>query len=132
MSRDSAFTTACYAGWLMLAAAIAQWRILEVPLIMFSLKTSTGLLVSLITYPIWICAVVGAIGLICGRTWGFYLVYMSLALSTVGWKVPFLPFVKLLLPKENWGWIMFTINLFVVVLLAFCHYTIRHTKDEET
>lgn len=132
MSRDTAFTTACYAGWLMLAAAIAQWRILEVPLMMFSLKTSTGILVSLITYPIWICAVIGAIGLIRGRTWGFYLVYASLTLSIFGWKVPFLPLVKLLLPKENWGWIMFTINLFVVALLAFCHYTIRHTKDEGT
>ena len=128
MQRDTAFTTARYVGWLVLAAAIAEWRILFVPLTYLQVGASTWIPTSLMIFPVWICAVIGAIDLIRRRTLGFYFVYASLALSIFGWKLPFPPLITHFLPNKDWSWLMFTINLFVVTLLLFCHYSLRHTK----
>ncbi|WFB35402.1 hypothetical protein P3T73_14670 [Kiritimatiellota bacterium B12222] len=132
MTQQTAYRVSYTIGWLIFVAALSQWRLLEIPLLMFPISISLGLIMSLSVYSVWGCAVGGSIGLLKQQTWGYPLIYTSLLCMTFGWKMPFIPLVNAWLPEENSAWIMWGLNSLMVTLMAYCHYRVTPKAEIPT
>jgi hypothetical protein len=135
-SAEVASHVARAAGWLILTAAITRIPALMAPLLLLAVSTKAAVTLALMTFPFWCLAAAGALGLILKRTWGFYAIYVYMAVSLYGLGIPFLAgfsFFPLLERLVHLGplqpYLHLAFNLLVTLMLVWAHHGLGHADS---
>ncbi len=111
----------------ILVVALVEWRRLLEIRMFFGHNGNISFLFLLL--PIanvigWVLCVAGSLGILCRKSWGFYLIYVATVFSILV-VMPFIPFIRIILPKESVPLFALLTNMIIFLLLIWAQITIK-------
>jgi hypothetical protein len=120
MTTETARKTAYWIGWSILICALGQWPMILLPLKLMGTLPDLASFLLVMSLPVVILATIGAVGLILGRMFGFYLIYLATIVSLWSMRFPYLPFVKRILSFGSaTPFVFLALNLVIVAVLVW-------------
>jgi hypothetical protein len=126
MKKEHARKLSQVFGALILVSTLLTWRFGASPRSLFHSTSGLNLIMVASMFLPWCLCLIGSIGLLLGRSYGFYCMVVAFVLSVVGSTFLFIPFVGGLFIHSPIGLYLFwTTNLLVVIVLGLLEYFAR-------
>jgi hypothetical protein len=115
-------------GWIILVAALSKSAVVILPFMLMSVAGKAAAALALLSVPAWLLTVVGAVGLIRNRLWGYHVIYALTVVSTFGMRVSFLsglpmvPFLDRVVSGPLTPYFNLVANLAITLVLMWAHY----------
>jgi len=104
-------------SFLIVFTLLVNWQILSM-VGSFGLTIANNLLII-----VWeILLFISAVGLYKKQNWGFFFLYPSIILTTIGFSISIIPFVTSIFPMVLRPWIMIANNSVLLIISIWVHW----------
>lgn len=104
-------------SFLIVLTLLVNWQILSM-IGSFGLTLANNLLII-----VWVILLfISAVGLYKKQSWGFFFLYPSIILTTIGFSISIIPFVTSIFPTELRPWIMIANNSMLLIISIGIHW----------
>ena len=122
--RDGASLGVRIMGWLSVFGALGHLPLIIAGILMLRIVPGAGLVLIAAALPATFLLLIGGVGLIMRKGFGFYLVYLAILFGAIGGlSIPLIPGLNALVKGHLYGEdIVKVTNLALLALLVYCHF----------